>query len=178
MSGGLSYPTSNWFSRISMKGDAVTPPAIFLQLEELLTRLKPAALQVSSSSLELRPEGLTAHIVHSSQTAARVDFDCTPAAGHILSHAGFEEYYGDYGDDGTLSEVMLKDLGRLLVSEYRVDETWWRGRLLSRTVRGPHICGDGDIESHEGWIIAPTWLIRERKLSRRSYTLSYNCQSS
>lgn len=177
MSKNPSPLMSDWFGRISMKGAAVTAPPVFHQLEELLSRLRPAALQVESSSVELWPEGVKAQMVHRNQLMAGIEFGCAPEGGDIMSLVGLEEYYGNYGTDGPLSKVMLEDLARLLSSNYRVDETWWRGRMIRRVVRGPHMSGGGEIESHQGWLIAPTWLMRKRNLSRRSFTVSYNCQS-
>ena len=149
----------------------VQTPALTKKLLALLDELQPADLDRARSRIAVTGEDqLKGLLAHKFERRADIDFDISSRGGTMMSVDGFEDYYGDYGDDGPLEKVFLSDLADRLRAEWTIEQTYLGNRLVRTVATGPRA------ESYSGWIVPPRWLIPARFLRTVSCSGSYNCR--
>jgi len=156
---------SGWFGQLSLDPTS-TSPLTLEAVEEVLDKYHPTTVDREASSARVGP-GPTAefHIRHAKEFSLSVNLlqhgDC-----FTVEHpVGVEDYSGE-----SAVEQLLDGLTEVLTETYEVEDTWWKGRLVSTV----HRTSEGNEYGFtRGWLPPPWWPRRRRHLKVDQRTGSF-----
>lgn len=170
-----SVAKSDWFSTVTVD-DTAAAAAAFMKVEQLLTGLQPTSIDRSRSTANFTNGDVQINLHHTSGIAMlAIDLHYDSDGGGMFNVMGFEEYYQLRGEP-PVEQDALDDLIAVLVNDYTVDDTYWRGRKIRTVVTQIEPGERSTGSSYSGWLLPARWFIPHRKLTTHSHRYSYGGQ--
>lgn len=156
---------SEWFGHLSVD-PASTSPLTLEIVEQVLDNYYPTTVDRKANSASVGP-GPTAefHIQHATESSLNVNLLQDGDLFTVEHPTGVEDYLGE-----SAVEQLLDRLAEVLGTTYEVEDTWWKGRLVSTV----HRTSRGDEYGFTlGWMPPSWWPHRRRCIKVEQRTSSF-----
>lgn len=137
----LASGQSEWFGQLFL--DPASTSSLTLEIvEQVLDKYHPAAVDREASSATVGPgPAAEFHIQHPTESSLNVNLLQDGDLFTVEHPTGVEDHLGE-----SAVEQLLGRLAEVLATTYEVEDTWWKGRLVSTV----HRTGRGD-ETGSPW---------------------------
>lgn len=161
----LASGRSGWFGQLSL--DPASTSALTLEVvERVLDKCHPTAVDRNASSATVGPgPAAEFHIQHATELSLNVNLLQDGDLFTVEYPTGVEDHLGE-----PAVEQLLDRLADVLATTYQVEDTWWKGHLVSTV----HRTSRGDAYGFTlGWLPPSWWPHRRRHIKVEQRTGSF-----